>query len=80
MPDKRPAELLHAIENLIENPLSEEILRNSFRGKDLVNVMVEGPPEARKLKFIATTKAEQEEALVGVGTEEEPSSSDAKNN
>ena len=69
-PDFGARPLRRAIENLIENPLAEEILRNSFKGKDLVNVTVEGPPETRKLKFVATTKQEQEEgALVGVGSE-----------
>src|SRR5262249_41887420 len=80
-PDYGARPLRRAIENLIENPLSEEILRNSFQGKDLVNVVVEGPADAKKLKFIATTKAEQEEVLVGVGSgETEGSSTDAKNN
>ena len=40
-PDYGARPLRRAIENLIENPLSEEILRNSFQGKDLVNVDVE---------------------------------------
>jgi ATP-dependent Clp protease ATP-binding subunit ClpC len=80
-PDYGARPLRRAIENLIENPLAEEILRNAFQGKDLVNVIVEGPTDAKKLKFVATTKREQEEeALVGVGSEAESSSSDGKNN
>ena len=55
--------------------------RNAFKGKDLINVTVEGPPENRKLKFDATTKAEQEEgALVAVGSEKEASEPEAKDN
>ena len=61
-PDYGARPLRRAIENLIENPLSEEILRNSFKGKDLVNVEVTGDAETKRLKFIATTKREQEEA------------------
>jgi ATP-dependent Clp protease ATP-binding subunit ClpC len=80
-PDFGARPLRRAIENLIENPLAEEILRNAFKGKDLINVTVEGPPETRKLKFIATTKQEQEEgALVGVGSEKGSSEPEAKNN
>ena len=71
-PDYGARPLRRAIENLIENPLSEEILRNAFKGKDLVNVSVGGTEENKRLKFEATTKAEQEElerqsSLVGVG-------------
>src|ERR1700677_3428747 len=73
-PDYGARPLRRAIENLIENPLAEEILRNSFKGKDLINVTVDGPPETRKLKFLATTKREQEEGvLVAVGSEQESS-------
>ena len=80
-PDFGARPLRRAIENLIENPLAEEILRNAFKGKDLINVTVEGPPETRKLKFIATTKREQEEeALVAVGSEKDSSEPEAKNN
>ena len=64
-PDYGARPLRRAIENLIENPLSEEILRNSFKGKDVVDVLVEGPPEARKLKFVATTKQAHEEEPCG---------------
>ena len=80
-PDFGARPLRRAIENLIENPLAEEILRNSFKGKDLVNVTVDGPPETRKLKFFATTKREQEEeALVAVGAEQDSATPEAKNN
>jgi ATP-dependent Clp protease ATP-binding subunit ClpC len=80
-PDYGARPLRRAIENLIENPLSEEILRNAFKGKDLVKVNVDGPPETRKLKFFATTKREDsEEALVAVGSEKEGSTPEPKNN
>jgi ATP-dependent Clp protease ATP-binding subunit ClpC len=72
-PDYGARPLRRAIENFIENPLSEEILRSAFKGKDLVNVSVAGTDESKRLKFEATTKAEQEElkqsALVGAGVD-----------
>ena len=75
-PDYGARPLRRAIENLIENPLAEEILRSAFKGKDLVNVSVTGQDETKRLKFEATTKREQEElqaaaALVAVGSESE---------
>jgi len=73
-PDYGARPLRRAIENLIENPLSEEILRNAFKGKDLVNITVTGQDETKRLKFEATTKREQEEllaSLVAVGSESE---------
>jgi ATP-dependent Clp protease ATP-binding subunit ClpC len=81
-PDYGARPLCRAIENLIENPLSEEILRNSFKGKDIVDVQVEGPPEARKLKFVASAKQapEEKENLVAVGSDKESAPPDAKNN
>ncbi|MFI5458341.1 MAG: ATP-dependent Clp protease ATP-binding subunit [Isosphaerales bacterium] len=80
-PDYGARPLRRAIENLIENPLSEEILRNSFKGKDLVNVDVTGEGETKRLRFIATTKKEQEEALalVAVGNDNETSTPSDKN-
>ena len=47
-PDYGARPLRRAIENLIENPLSEEILRNSFKGKDMVKAVVSGEGENRK--------------------------------
>jgi ATP-dependent Clp protease ATP-binding subunit ClpC len=79
-PDYGARPLRRAIENLIENPLSEEILRNSFKDKDLVNVDVTGEGDAKRLTFVATTKKEQEEAsLVAVGTDKETPAPPAKN-
>ena len=70
-PDYGARPLRRAIENLIENPLAEELLRGSFQGKDRVQVLVEGEDDAKRFKFVATTKeeAEGQAALVGVGGE-----------
>ena len=77
-PDYGARPLRRAIENLIENPLSEEILRNSFKGKDVVKAVVTGDADNnKKLTFVATNKQEREEAaaLVAVG-EESPGAPD----
>ena len=50
--------------------MSEEILRGAFKGKDLINVDVEGDAEAKKLKFDAVNSDEAkgpELAAVGEG-------------
>jgi ATP-dependent Clp protease ATP-binding subunit ClpC len=68
-PDYGARPLRRAIENMIENPLSEEILRGSFTGKNVIVVEVEGEDENRKLKFVATIKEEPPApALAGAGT------------
>jgi ATP-dependent Clp protease ATP-binding subunit ClpC len=75
-PDYGARPLRRAIENLIENPLSEEILRNAFKGKDRVNVQVTGEDSNKRLKFEATSKQEQDESLVAVGSEKEAATAD----
>jgi ATP-dependent Clp protease ATP-binding subunit ClpC len=73
-PDYGARPLRRAIENMIENPLSEEILRGSFSGKNIIVVEVEGEGEgdSRRLKFQATTKQEaQGPALASVGGQAE---------
>jgi ATP-dependent Clp protease ATP-binding subunit ClpC len=58
-PDYGARPLRRAIENLIENPMSEEILRGTFSGKNLITVdVVEGENETKKLKFDAVKKGE----------------------
>jgi len=67
-PDYGARPLRRAIENMIENPLSEEILRGSFTGKNIIVVEVEGDDDSRRLKFQATSKQEaQGPALASVG-------------
>jgi len=79
-PDYGARPLRRAIENLIENPLSEEILRGSFQGKHVVNVEVTGEDESKKLKFVPATKEEFEaQALVAVGGETDSAPADGEN-
>jgi ATP-dependent Clp protease ATP-binding subunit ClpC len=74
-PDYGARPLRRAIENLIENPLAEDLLRGSFKGKEVVHVLVEGEDDAKRFKFIASTREEYESqaaqaaqaALVTVG-------------
>ena len=39
---------------MIEDPLAEEILRGTFKGKDTITVRVEGADDTKQLKFEAT--------------------------
>jgi ATP-dependent Clp protease ATP-binding subunit ClpC len=71
-PDYGARPLRRSIENFIEDPLAEEILRGTFKGKDRITVRVEGEGDAKKLQFVATSKNEQ--ALAGVGGPAEGSS------
>ena len=65
-PDYGARPLRRSIENYIEDPLAEEILRGTFKGKTRITVVVEGTDETRKLVFEATGK-EEGKALAGVG-------------
>ncbi len=70
-PDYGARPLRRAIENLIENPLAEDLLRGTFKGKAVVNVLVEGEEDAKKFKFVAATREEADsQALVSVGVDD----------
>src|SRR5438046_9390004 len=45
--------LRRAIEHLLEDPLSEELLRGTFHGKDRITVKVKEEGESKKLVFEA---------------------------
>ena len=67
-PDYGARPLRRAIENMIENPLAEELLRGNFQGKDKVYVRVEGEDESRRFTFTPVSskdEAENQPALVG---------------
>ncbi|MBV8610521.1 MAG: ATP-dependent Clp protease ATP-binding subunit, partial [Singulisphaera sp.] len=65
-PDYGARPLRRAIENMVEDPLSEEILRGAFKGLDVIKVILEGAADTKRLKFEASTKGESK-ALAGVG-------------
>jgi ATP-dependent Clp protease ATP-binding subunit ClpC len=69
-PDYGARPLRRAIENMIEDPMSEEILRGSFKGKDTITVRIDGTGDTKQIKFEATGKGEK--ALAGVGGAPEP--------
>jgi len=55
--------LRRAIEQYVEDPLSEDILRGSFKGKDFIRISVKQEEGAEKhLYFDATKSAESKES------------------
>jgi ATP-dependent Clp protease ATP-binding subunit ClpC len=54
--------LRRAIEHNLEDPLSEDLLRGAFNGKDTLTVRVDGEGEHRKLIFDATSTADEAKA------------------
>jgi ATP-dependent Clp protease ATP-binding subunit ClpC len=60
--------LRRAIENLLEDPLSEKLLQGEFVGKDTITVRVEGEGADKRLFFDATSHAAAGE-LVGAGSD-----------
>ncbi len=65
--------LRRSIENFVEDPLSEELLKGEFQGKDTILVDVKEVGDKKQLFFTGTV-AEGEEAAVGAssGSEEKP--------
>ncbi len=60
--------LRRAIEGFIEDPLSEELLKGSFEGKNQITVNLVETGEQKHLSFDATVEPEQEQ-LAAVGSE-----------
>jgi ATP-dependent Clp protease ATP-binding subunit ClpA len=61
--------LRRAIENYVEDPLSEELLKGEFQGKDTIVVDVKKVGEAKQLVFEGSVAAESEASPVGAGAE-----------
>jgi ATP-dependent Clp protease ATP-binding subunit ClpC len=62
--------LRRAIENFVEDPLSEELLKGEFQGKDTISVEVKEIGEKKQLVFVGTVaKPAQEPHAVGAGAE-----------
>jgi ATP-dependent Clp protease ATP-binding subunit ClpC len=60
--------LRRAIEHLLEDPLSEELLRGTFQGKDTITVRIQEVEGEKKFLFDATSGTPQQEGqLVGAG-------------
>jgi ATP-dependent Clp protease ATP-binding subunit ClpC len=59
--------LRRAIEHLLEDPLSEELLKGNFQGKDTITVRVTEADGEKKLLFDATSGSAPSEELVAAG-------------
>jgi len=58
-PDYGARPLRRAIENMIEDPLAEEVLRGTFKGFDTLNVKVVEGPDGKKLDFDPSRKGQE---------------------
>jgi ATP-dependent Clp protease ATP-binding subunit ClpC len=68
-PDYGARPLRRAIENMVEDPLSEEILRGSFKGMDTLTLRIEETPEGKKLKFEPSVKGQEALATAAAGSD-----------
>ncbi len=65
--------LRRSVENYVEDPLSEELLRGEFDGKSLITVGVKEVGDQKQLQFIGSVEPEKELAAVGAeGGEQSP--------
>ncbi|MEX1229111.1 MAG: ATP-dependent Clp protease ATP-binding subunit [Planctomycetaceae bacterium] len=69
--------LRRSVENFIEDPLSEELLRGAFEGQNLITVGVKEIGNEKRLDFVGSV-SEPEPELAGVGSGE--SNSEASDN
>jgi ATP-dependent Clp protease ATP-binding subunit ClpC len=63
--------LRRAIENFIEDPLSEELLKGNFEGKTTITVTVAETGDQKHLAFDSSTEAPAEPATVAAGVASE---------
>jgi ATP-dependent Clp protease ATP-binding subunit ClpC len=68
--------LRRAIENFVEDPLAEELLRGEFQGDNLIEVDVKEVGEKKQLVFVGSATVEKAEP-VAAGVGEETPSEDA---
>jgi ATP-dependent Clp protease ATP-binding subunit ClpC len=61
--------LRRAIEHLLEDPLSEELLKGAFQGKDTITVRVHEVEGEKRIYFDSTSGAVSSGELVGAGAE-----------
>lgn len=61
--------LRRALEGFVEDPLSEELLKGNFEGKNQITVTVVETGDQKHLSFDATVEPERELAEVGAGAE-----------
>ncbi len=59
--------LRRAIENFVEDPLSEELLKGEFEGNDVITVDVRQQGDKKQLFFTGSTSEPESEDLAGAG-------------
>jgi ATP-dependent Clp protease ATP-binding subunit ClpC len=64
--------LRRAIENYVEDPLSEELLKGEFQGKDTISVDVKKVGDQKQLVFEGLVSEGAEPAVAGTGGESSP--------
>ncbi len=69
--------LRRSIENMIEDPLSEDILSGRYKGMDTINVTVTGEGREKKLLFSPSSKSAPALAGAGAGSAEGETKSEA---
>jgi len=68
--------LRRSVESYIEDPLSEELLRGAFVGKNLITISVENVGDDKRLEFEGSVdSADEEGELAAVGSTEGESDS-----
>jgi ATP-dependent Clp protease ATP-binding subunit ClpC len=69
-PDFGARPLRRAVENYVEDPLSEQLLKGEFKGKDTIRVLCKEVGSVKQLSFEATSKSENAPELVGSSSAE----------
>lgn len=69
--------LRRSVENYIEDPLSEELLKGTFEGQNLISVTVKEVGDQKQLDFEGSlVETDEDPELAAVGTGEEPAGDD----
>ncbi|HUG92434.1 MAG TPA: ATP-dependent Clp protease ATP-binding subunit [Planctomycetaceae bacterium] len=61
--------LRRSVEHYIEDPLSEELLKGSFEGQNLITVKVQEVGDQHRLEFVGSNETVEEPVPVGAGAE-----------
>ncbi|MCH7686807.1 MAG: NDP-hexose 4-ketoreductase, partial [Planctomycetes bacterium] len=67
--------LRRSVEQCVEDPLSEELLRGAFEGKNLITVDVKELGDQKQLDFVGSSDENVERELAAVGAPAEGSES-----
>ena len=64
--------LRRAIENFVEDPLSEELLKGEFKGLDTISIEVKEVGGKKQIVFVGSATAETTGDAVGAGASSAP--------